>query len=260
MNANLNVRSAPLDGSDNSGIKKPPPPEKVSVRDQTTFSWENVGPWESSSIEDKSKALKVMKSIENYVVDHFYGDWYWNTSLMIGTCFFCWLIARLGGGILSLGFILLFTNSVYRAEFRRFNRDVRDDMSRVTASNRLENELETMEWLNSFMDKFWVIYMPALSEQVMFQANEVLKDQAPGFGIEALSLDEFTLGSKAPRVDSIKSYTRKGHDHIEMDWAFSFAPNDTDDMTKNEIKRKINPKVALGVRVGKALLVNLYQF
>lgn len=254
MNANLNVRSAPLDGSDNSGIKKPPPPEKVSVRDQTTFSWENVGPWESSSIEDKSKALKVMKSIENYVVDHFYGDWYWNSSLMIGTCFFCWLIARLGGGILSLGFILLFTNSVYRAEFRRFNRDVRDDMTRVTASNRLENELETMEWLNSFMDKFWVIYMPALSEQVMFQANEVLKDQAPGFGIEALSLDEFTLGSKAPRVDSIKSYTRKGHDHIEMDWAFSFAPNDTDDMTKNEIKRKINPKVALGVRVGKAFI------
>ena len=87
-----------------------------------------------------------------------------------------------------------------------------------------------------FLDKFWVIYMPALSETVMFQANEILKDQAPGFGIDALSLDEFTLGSKAPRVDSIKSYSKTGQDLIEMDWAFSFAPNDTDDMTKTKSK------------------------
>lgn len=205
-------------------------------------------------MKDKNASIKIIANIETYIVDHFYGDWYWNTGLIIGTCFFCWAIARIGGGFLSFLFVLLFSSSVYRAEFRRFNRNIRDDMERISASNRLENELETMEWLNSFLDKFWVIYMPALSEQVMFQANAVLKDNAPGFGIEALSLDEFTLGSKAPRVDSIKSYTKKGHDHIEMDWAFSFAPNDTDDMTKNEIKRKINPKVALGVTVGKAFI------
>jgi Ca2+-dependent lipid-binding protein len=203
---------------------------------------------------DKVAALKVIKAIETYVINHFYGDWYWNSAIMIGTCFFAWLAARLGGGILSFVFILLFTNSVYRLEYRRFNRDIRDDLTRIHASNRLENELESMEWLNSFMDKFWVIYMPALSEQVLFIASEVLKDQAPGFGIDKLSLDEFTLGSKAPRVDSIKSYTKKGHDHIEMDWDFSFAPNDTDDMTKKEIQKKINPKVALGVTVGKAFI------
>lgn len=173
---------------------------------------------------------------------------------MVGTCFFSWLAARLGFGVFSLVIVLLGTNSAYRMEFRRFNRDIRDDMTRIHSLNRLENELETMEWLNSFLDKFWVIYMPALSEQVMFIANDILKDQAPGMGIEKLSLDEFTLGSKAPRVDSIKSYTRKGQDHIEMDWAFNFSPNDTDDMTKNEIKKKINPKVALGVTVGKAFI------
>lgn len=249
----LNNRKAPVDGSNNKG-EKIQPPEKVSIRDQTTFSWANVGFWESKSYTDKTGALKIIKAVETYVTNHFYGDWYWNSSIMIGTCFFAWLAARLGGGILSLGFILLFTNSVYRLEYRRFNRDVRDDMTRIHASNRLENELESMEWLNSFMDKFWVIYMPALSEQVLLIANDVLKDQAPGYGIDKLSLDEFTLGSKAPRVDSIKSYTKKGHDHIEMDWAFSFTPNDTDDMTKKEIQKKINPKVALGVTVGKAFI------
>ncbi|KAI5955610.1 hypothetical protein KGF54_001112 [Candida jiufengensis] len=234
--------------------KQQQPKKKVHIRDQLTFSWENVGGWDIQDQQDKKKLLNNAKSVEGYIIDHFYGDWFWNTSLMLGTCFFAWLLARLGGGILSLGLVLLFTNSVYRGEFRRFNRNIRDDMARVKANNRLVNELETMEWMNSFLDKFWVIYMPALSETVMFQTNEILKDQAPGFGIEALSLDEFTLGSKAPRVDSIKSYTQKGHDIIEMDWAFSFTPNDTDDMTKNEIKKKIDPKVALGVTVGKAFI------
>ncbi|CAD1810346.1 C2 domain family protein [Candida parapsilosis] len=230
------------------------PHEKVHIRDQLTFSWQRVGGWDVDEDTNKKELLKNAKTVEGYIIDHFYGDWYWNTSLMLGTCLFAWLVARLGGGILSLGLVLLFTNSVYRGEFRRFNRNIRDDMKRVKADNRLVNQLETMEWMNSFLDKFWVIYMPALSEQVMFQANEILKDQAPGFGIEKLSLDEFTLGSKAPRVDSIKSYPQTRHDTIEMDWAFSFAPNDTDDMTKNEIKRKIDPKVALGVTVGKAFI------
>ena len=137
---------------------------------------------------------------------------------------------------------------------RRFNRNIRDDLTRIKADDRLANELETMEWMNSFLDKFWVIYMPAFSETVMFQTNEILKDQAPGFGIDKLTLDEFTLGSKAPRVNSIKSYSKTTQDVIEMDWAFSFAPNDTDDMTKNEIKRKIDPKVALGVTIGKGFV------
>ena len=252
---NLNV---PIDGSAHETKKKPEleeTPGRVRRRDRALFSWTRVGFWNDESNADKTQMLKLTKVIQTYVLEHFYSDWYWNCSLIVGTCFFSWLVARLRWGFLGLGFVLLFTNSVYRTELRRFNRNIRDDMSRVQASNRLENELETMEWLNSFMDKFWVIYMPAFSEMVMFQANEVLKDQAPGFGIEALSLDEFTLGSKAPRVNSIKSYTRKGHDHIEMDWNFLFAPNDTDDMTKNEIKKKINPKVALGVTIGKAFIL-----
>lgn len=253
--ANQTHISAPVDGSNNEGFKAPPkekePKQQIA---KPTFAWRNIGAWDNENSADKEKELKRVKAIEGYVVDHFYGDWYWNTILPIGVCFFAYLFARIGFSFLWLPIVLLCASSVYRAEYRRFNRDVRDDMARINAANRLEEELETMEWLNSFLAKFWVIYMPALSEMVMFQANEVLKDSAPGFGIEALSLDEFTLGSKSPRVDSIKSYTRKGNDHIEMDWAFSFTPNDTDDMTKNEIKKKLNPKVALGVTVGKAFI------
>lgn len=229
-------------------------PKNVHLRDNATFDWESVGTFTSSKNADKKKQLETSKQIEDYVYNHLYGDWFWNCSLMLGTCLFSWAIARLGFGVFSLVIVLLFTNSVYRMEYRRFNRDIRDDMTRITANNRLDNEVESMEWLNSFLDKFWVIYMPAMTDMVIFQANEILKDQAPGFGIDALSLDEFTLGSKAPRINSVKSYPSKGYDHIEMDWDFSFAPNDTDDMTKREIQKMIKPKVALGVTVGKAFV------
>lgn len=248
--------SAPVEGSNNEGFKVQPPKHKHK-RDsgaRPKFAWKNIGAWDIESSHDKEKELRRMKAIEEYVVDHLYGDWYWNSVLPIGVCFFAYMFARIGFSFLWLPVVLLAASSVYRGEFRRFERDVRDDMCRINAANRLEEDVETMEWLNSFLAKFWVIYMPALSDLVMFQANEILKVSAPGFGIDALSLDEFTLGSKAPRVDSIKSYTRKGHDHVEMDWAFSFTPNDTDDMTKNEIKKKISPKVALGITVGKAFI------
>lgn len=243
-----------MDGSATKGFKTEVEDVKIKLSGKPSFLWREIGAWDVDSSTDKAKVLETIKAIEGYVIDHFYGDWYWNTVLPIGVCFFSWVFARIGFSFLWLLVVFLGAASVYRAEFRRLNRDVRDDMARLNAANRLENELETMEWLNSFLAKFWVIYMPALSEMVDFQANEILKDTAPGFGIEKLSLDEFTLGSKAPRVDSIKSYTRKGVDHIEMDWAFLFTPNDTDDMTKNEIKKKINPKVALGVTVGKAFI------
>ncbi|RLV93103.1 Tricalbin-3 [Spathaspora sp. JA1] len=232
-------------------------PTRVLIREQASFSWRNIGNWSDAaqdSGKDKTALLETTRKIESYIIDHFYGDWFWNCSLMLGTCFFAWFVARLGGGILSLGLVLLFTNSIYRSEFRRFNRNIRDDMTRADALKQISNDPETMEWMNSFLDKFWVIYMPAFSEMVMTQANAILKDQAPGFGIDALSVDEFTLGSKAPRIHSIKSYTRTAQDLIVMDWAFSFTPTDTDDMTKNEIKKKIDPKVALGVTVGKGFV------
>lgn len=246
---------APVDGSTNEN-KSAPKTDKIKLQtSRPTFAWQSIGAWEISDDHDTTKALNTAKKIEDYVIDHFYGDWFWNTVLPIGVCYFAYTLASMKFSMLWLPVVFIGVGSVYRAEFRRFNRDIRDDMLRINSANRLENELETMEWLNSFLAKFWVIYMPALSEMVLFQANEIMKDQAPGFGIEAISLDEFTLGSKSPRVDLIKSYTRKGKDHIEMDWAFSFTPNDTDDMTKNEIKKKINPKVALGVTVGKAFIL-----
>lgn len=218
----------------------------------TLFPWRTVAEFHSSGKGSPNTAnAKVIKA---YILENFYNDWYANVSIVIGTCFISWLFAYWGFSWWSLGLVFLGTSSVYSAEFRRFNRNIRDDLKRTTVEETISGKVETTLWLNSFLSKFWVIYMPVLSQQVKDQVNPILAGVAPGYGIDALSLDEFTLGSKAPAIRGIKSYTKTGKNSIEMDWSFAFTPNDESDMTPTEVKEKVNPKISLGVTLGKSFL------
>lgn len=216
------------------------------------FPWYSVGGFDAN--KSSSKQMKNTRVVKSYVVENYYNDWYCNTVGVVGTCFFAWLLSYLNFSWWSLGFVFFCTASVYRSEFRRFNRNLRDDFKRVVVHETLSEKTESSLWLNSFLSKFWVIYMPMLSKQVKAAVNPQLAGAAPGYGIDALSLDEFTLGSKAPAIDAIKSYTKKGDKTVEMDWTFSFTPNDESNMTSNQVKSKINPKISLGVTVGKGIV------
>ncbi|QLL32432.1 hypothetical protein HG536_0C06010 [Torulaspora globosa] len=194
---------------------------------------------------------KVAKA---YILETFYNDWYYNISLIVGTCFMSWLFAYCGFSWWSLGFIFFCSGSVFASEYRRFTDSARDDLKRITVEETLFEKTETTLWLNSFLSKFWVIYMPVLSQQVKDVANPTLAGAAPGYGIEALSLEEFTLGSKSPSIKGIKSNTKAGKDIIEMILSFAFTPNDISDMTQREAKQMINPKITLGVTLGKSFV------
>ena len=39
--------------------------------------------------------IEKYQKVEGYIIDHFYGDWYWNCALIIGTCFFSWFLLDL---------------------------------------------------------------------------------------------------------------------------------------------------------------------
>lgn len=227
--------------SENLAVDKP----------EMLYPWRSTGAFYGSKNGPASADSNVVKA---YITERFYNDIYYNMAGIIGTCFFSWLLAHWGFSWWSLGFVFFCTASVYRSEFRRFNRNIRDDLTRITVEETLSDRTESTLWLNSFLSKFWVIYMPVLSQQVKDIANPQLAGVAPGYGIDAISLDEFTLGTKSPTIDGIKSYTKKGKDTVEMDWVFSFTPNDVSDMTRKEAKEKINPKIALGVTVGKGFV------
>ncbi len=144
-------------------------------------------------------------------------------------------------------------STYYRTSSRRVRRNFRDDVVREMALKKLDNDHESLEWINSFLVKFWPIYQPVLAQTVINAVDQVLSSATPSF-LDSLKLKTFTLGSKPPRMDHVKTYPKAEDDTVVMDWKFSFTPNDTADMTSRQIKNKINPKVVLEIRIGKAMI------
>lgn len=121
------------------------------------------------------------------------------------------------------------------------------------AKNRLETDSESLEWINSFLVKFWPIFQPVLAETVINSVDQVLSTSTPAF-LDSLRMKTFTLGTKPPRMEHVKTYPKAEDDVVLMDWKFSFTPMDHSDMTSRQIKNKVNPKVVLEVRIGKAMI------
>lgn len=141
----------------------------------------------------------------------------------------------------------------YRTSIRRVRRNFRDDINREMAKSRLETDTESLEWINSFLVKFWPIYAPVLCDTIIASVDQVLSTATPAF-LDSLRMRFFTLGSKPPRMDHVKTYPRAEDDIVLMDWKFSFTPNDTMDLTARQLKNKVNPKVILEVRIGKGMI------
>ena len=141
----------------------------------------------------------------------------------------------------------------YRTSIRRVRRNFRDDITRETAKAKLENDHESLEWINSFLLKFWPIYAPQLAMGIVQSVDQVLSTSTPAF-LDSMRLKTFTLGTKPPRLEHVKTYPKTADEIVMMDWKFSFTPTDTMDMTARQLKNKINPKVVLEIRIGKGMV------
>lgn len=63
------------------------------------------------------------------------------------------------------------------------------------------------------MSKFWLIYEPVLSASVVQTVDSILVDQTPAF-LDSIRLTTFTLGTKAPRVESVKAFPKTDPDVV----------------------------------------------
>lgn len=180
-------------------------------------------------------------------------DWYHNAAVIVFACLSSWLIAVLGGGLGWVLIVMATCGTYYRTSIRRVRRNYRDDIHRELAKQRLETDTESLEWINSFLVKFWPIYAPVLCDTIINSVDQVLSTSTPTF-LDSLRLKTFVLGSKPPRLEHVKTYPKTEPDTVLMDWKFSFTPNDTMDLTARQLKDKINPKVVLEVRVGKGVV------
>lgn len=132
-------------------------------------------------------------------------------------------------------------------------RNIRDDVTRSLARQRLYTDHETVDWINNFLHRFWLIYEPVLAATIIASVDASLEAATPAV-LDSLRLTTFTLGTKAPRIDYIKTHPETPDDEVVMDWRISFVPNDTADMKVKASLEKVNPKVVLGVRFGKGIV------
>ncbi|KAH0543566.1 hypothetical protein FGG08_002127 [Glutinoglossum americanum] len=203
--------------------------------------------------ENDASLLDQQTWIDSNLDDKFFGDWYHNAGVIAFACLSSWFVAVVGGGLGWIFIVMAFCATYYRTSIRRVRRNFRDDVNREMAKSRLETDVESLEWINSFLLKFWPIFQPILADTVINSVDQVLSTSTPAF-LDSLRLKTFTLGSKPPRLEHVKTYPKAEDDIVLMDWKFSFTPNDTADMTARQIKNKINPKVVLEVRIGKAMV------
>ncbi|KAJ9289367.1 hypothetical protein DTO021C3_3193 [Paecilomyces variotii] len=203
--------------------------------------------------EEEATLLDHQDFLESKLDDKFFGDWYHNAAVIVFACLMSWVVAVLGGGLAWVFIVMAACSTYYRTSIRRVRRNFRDDVYREMAKQRLETDTESLEWINSFLVKFWPIYAPVLCDTIINSVDQVLSTATPAF-LDSLRLKTFILGTKPPRLEHVKTYPKTEVDTVIMDWKFSFTPNDVMDLTARQIKDKVNPKVVLEVRVGKGVV------
>ena len=218
--------------------------------------WEpRFGTGETASLkEEEGRTLLDHQTwVEGKLDEKFYGDWYHNAGVIVFACLSSWLIAELGGGLAWVFLVMATCGTYYRTSVRRVRRNFRDDITREMAKAKLETDHESLEWINSFLVKFWPIYAPQLARGIVQSVDQVLSTSTPAF-LDSMRLKTFTLGTKPPRLEHVKTYPRAEDEIVMMDWKFSFTPTDVMDMTARQLKNKVNPKVVLEIRIGKAMV------
>ncbi|KAI9309463.1 C2 domain-containing protein [Cunninghamella echinulata] len=136
---------------------------------------------------------------------------------------------------------------------RRFRINARDDIQRELAKIKLEADEEPVEWINSFLQKFWLIFEPVLSALVVENLDTYINDYLPSY-VDSVKLTTLTLGTKPFRVESVKTYRNTEPDTVCMDWKVSFTPNDLTDLSPKELDLKVNPRITINVRFGKRMV------
>jgi Ca2+-dependent lipid-binding protein len=163
----------------------------------------------SENPEDEASLLDHQTWLEGKLEDKFYGDWYHNTGVIVFACLSSWVVAVLGGGLGWLFCVMAICGTYYRTSIRRVRRNARDDLNREMAKNKLETDTESLEWINSFLVKFWPIYAPVLCNSIVASVDQVLSTSTPTF-LESLRMKEFVLGTKPPRLEHVKTYVTTG--------------------------------------------------
>lgn len=222
---------------------------KRKHKDATYVGWKQVGGWEESDkLNDEEELLDVSGDtiLDSFLPEMVYGDWYHSIAFIAIAGILSFAIGHYGFTLAPVFFVFLFTGLMYRTSSRKYRAGIRELAQREFTVQKIENDYETLEWLNTFLDKFWPVVENNLSTMIVDQVNEQLRTHPsiPSF-ISAIWIDKFTLGVKPFRVDLVKTFSNTASNIVVMDWGISFTPHDLTDMNAKQFKNYVNQRVVL---------------
>ncbi|KAF7367225.1 hypothetical protein MSAN_00784300 [Mycena sanguinolenta] len=234
----------------------PQPPGSIVATSGAIPDWYKVGWRHASGIDNEPLTEGEEKDkgvLDMFLAEQFYGSWYHNAAIIVFAVFASHFLTRFHFGWGWLFIVLAFCNTYYSSSMERVRRRARDDIQRELVKNRLLSEHESADWMNNFLDRFWLIYEPVLSATIISSVDQILSTNTPAF-LDSLHPGLILpQGTKAPRIDKVRTFPKTPDDIVMMDWGISFTPNDVSDLTPRQAANKVNPKIVLSVRVGKGL-------
>ncbi|GAA5905720.1 hypothetical protein JCM8208_000876 [Rhodotorula glutinis] len=232
------------------------PPGAMPVKEAEKGKPRDIPAWFAIGWTGQDKTLflspdeaRERSILADFVSDAYYGQWYHNAGIIVFAVVSSHFVTLFGGGWGWLVVILAVCTTFYETSIKRVRRNARDDLAREVAKKGLKTDVESAGWINSFMERFWLIYEPVLSATIVASVDQVLSVSTPAF-LDSLRLTTFTLGTKPPHIDHVKTFPDTEDDVVIMEWKVSFTPNDLADITHAQAAKKVNPKIVLEVRFG----------
>ncbi|XDT41655.1 C2 domain profile [Nakaseomyces glabratus] len=215
--------------------------------------WKQMGGWEEKdelTLEDELMDANSDTLLNNVLPEPLYGDWYHNVAIYFLAGVLSFAVGHFKFSLAPVFFITLFSALYYRTSAKKNRASIRELVQKEFTVQKIEDDYESLEWLNTLLDKYWPIIEPAVSQMVCEQVNDILatNDSIPAF-IKALWIAQFTLGIKPPRVDYAKTFPNTDSDVVVMDWGLSFTPHDLSDLNAKQMKNYVNQKILVKAKL-----------
>ncbi|QLQ78911.1 hypothetical protein HG537_0B02590 [Torulaspora globosa] len=229
------------------------------------IGWKQIGGWqEGDALTEADELIDLSRDtyLNNVIPDKFYGDWYHQLGLIVITGILSFAVGYFKFSFAPVFFIGLVSSLLYRTSAIKYRSRIRDQLQKELTVQKIEDDYESLEWLNTFLDKYWPRLEPAVSQMIVQQVNEILatNPSVPSF-IKALWIDQFTLGVKPPRIDTVKTFQNTESDIVVMDWGVSLTPHVLCDMNAKQLRNYVNQKVVVKAKLfGLTIPLHVSEF
>ncbi|GME82369.1 unnamed protein product [Ambrosiozyma monospora] len=251
----LNLAGPVTKSIDKKSLKKAAELEaqKRQPHDAAFMGWKEVaGFQEGDELTPTDEIMDLLTRstfLDEYLPEVAYGDWYHTVGVVFVGAFLSWFLGRYSFSLGPVFFITILTAVYYRTSIRKYRHSIRLEAQREFSVNKIEDDFESMDWMNVLLDKLWLYLEPSVAKIVCDQTNQIMATlPLPAF-IKQVWIGTFTAGTKPPRVDKVRTLGRTADDVTVMDWWVSFTPNALEDSTVKQMKNRVNQHVIVKAKL-----------